>query len=294
MSRSSDPIGLLSIPRTDYHADPCSVPSLSSSIIFELLRSPKHAWLSHPKLGGGVRDDDVRMSLGTIAHSILLEGDESSVVVIEADDWRTKAAREARDAAWAEGKNPILAGKMADVRAMVTAAREFIGGNLLLEPNWTAGLPEQSLFWQEGDVYCRALLDKLDVNGFVIFDYKTTANAHPESWARTQLVSMGYDIQAAWYRRGVQAVFGGTEPEFCFLVQEISPPYACSWVACSPAMLAIANKKIDHAIALWQQCLASNEWPAYPNHVLFAEPLPWQEAAWNERISLEQMAKEVQ
>lgn len=269
--------------RAAYHADEyCPTPSLSNSIIGELLRSPKHAWQAHPKLGGAPEDHSARADIGTIAHSVLLEGDESKIVVVDAEDWRTKAAQAARDEAWANKCNAILARQMDDVRAMVKVATEFIAASGMSK-QWSEALPEQAVFWREGDVWCRALLDKF-LSGEFIFDYKTADNAKPEVWTRGALVNGGYDVQAAWYRRGVEAV-EGIAPPFLFLVQEITAPYACAWVGISPALEALANRKIDHALRLWRDCLIKNEWPAYSTATYWADPLPWQIATWEEQVA---------
>src|SRR3972149_5802627 len=67
-------------------------------------------------------EDSERFDLGRAAHAYLLEG-ESGFAIIEAADWRTKAAKEARDAARAAGKIPLLADRWGDVQGMALAAQ---------------------------------------------------------------------------------------------------------------------------------------------------------------------------
>ena len=80
-----------------YQRDPCPSPSLSSHIAHRLItQSPLHAWYAHPRLNPRyVEEDSTAFDLGSCAHALLLEG-EDSIAVIEADDWRTKVAKEAR------------------------------------------------------------------------------------------------------------------------------------------------------------------------------------------------------
>ena len=87
--------GIYTIPHDVYHQDPCPTPSLSSSVAKVLLRqSPAHAAMQHPKLNNNyVNAESSRFDLGTIAHALLLEDDSSRLITIEADDWRTKAAK---------------------------------------------------------------------------------------------------------------------------------------------------------------------------------------------------------
>ena len=273
----------------EYHADPCPTPSLSASIAHVLLsQSPRHAWTAHPRLNPAYAPEESEaFDLGTAAHAYLLEG-ETGFVIVEAPDWRTKLAREARDLARAEGKTPLLAHRWADVQAMATAAREQLGSHPAPEP-LGGGDPEQTLLWHEGDMWCRARLDWLHEDLRTIDDYKTTAtSAHPAVWSRS-LFASGYDIQAAMYLRGVKAVFGATA-EFRFVVQETTPPYALSVIGLDPEALALGAAKVGRAIALWRECVTTNTWPAYPTRTCYAEAPPWAAAQWLERTYYEEVS----
>ena len=264
--------GIYTIPHDEYHADPCPTPSLSSSVAKVLLRqSPAHAAMQHPKLNNNyVSAESSRFDLGTIAHALLLEDDSSRLITIEADDWRTKAAKEARDAARAEGKIPILVKQAAHLLKMVGAARAFMRSSEIGDMKF---MPEQTLAWKEGDAWCRARPDWLSTDHTLILDYKTTDDANPEAFIR-QIARMGYDTQAEFYSRGLEAVTG-KRPLFVFLAQEIESPYACSLVALSNSYMAIAASKVARAIRTWSYCLKSGDWCAYSNKILYAEPESW-------------------
>src|SRR2546428_856296 len=110
-------------------------------------QSPAHAWIGHPKLNPQWSVDDgasSRADLGSAAHDVILLGVEHTrVVVVTADNWRTNAAKEARDAARAAGKIPILE-KFADsIHAMNASVRETLAR---AEISWTS--TEQTLLWQ--------------------------------------------------------------------------------------------------------------------------------------------------
>jgi len=257
-----------------YQADPCPKPSLSSGIANILLtQSPAHAWLAHPRLNPAYqREFDSRFDLGSAAHTALLERDESKIVIVEADDWRTKAAREARDAAQADGRYAILARQYADVQKMVSAAHSYIQSTEL-RGIFDTGSPEQSLVWQEGDVWCRARPDLLSADRRAMLDYKTTDSANPEVFIR-QIPRMGYDGQASWYSRGMEAI--GHDTEFIFLTQEITEPYSCSLVGLSNAYKEVARLKVERALRIWRECTETNRWPAYPTEICYAEPTAYQ------------------
>lgn len=276
--------GAHSLPAGDYHADPCEQPSLSSSIAHILCtRSPAHAWAAHPKLNPNYQPrEDPRFDVGTAAHAIMLEQD-NAIVIVNADDWRKKDAQEARDLARAQGKIPLLAKTFEEVGEMLIAVTRQLTDHHARPALFQDGLAEQTLIWDEpGDVVCRARLDWLRDDRATIDDLKTTTrSASPDSYAR-QLFGVGGDIQAAFYLRGVQELYGAT-PEFRWVVVETSPPYALSVISPGPDILSIGAKKVAYAINLWRQCLATDDWPGYPQDICYAELPAFEEARWLER-----------
>jgi hypothetical protein len=237
--------------------------------------------MAHPKLNPDfVRQEEERFDIGTAAHALLLSG-ITAVEVLDAPDWRTKAAKEWRDAVRADGRIPLLAKHWGAVQAMAQAATEQLVAHEADPPLFNDGKPEQTLVWEEpGGVLCRARIDWLRDDLDAIDDYKTTsASADPEKWTRSMFTS-GYDVQAAFYLRGLEALAGVDEAQMRFVVQETFPPYALSVVAPGPAALAIGRKKVDFAINVWRRCLERDEWPAYPRQVCWAELPPWEEERW--------------
>lgn len=283
---------LLTVPASQYHADKIAdQPSLSSSVAHVLLtRSPAHAWTCHPRLNPDYeQEESATFDLGRTVHSLLLEGDGSNIVVVDADDWRTKAAKEQRDLARADGKTPLLARQYEQAMDMLEAVGEQILRLKVDPPVFQAGKAEQTLVWDEQGVTCRARVDWLRDDHRTIDDFKTTAkSANPAVWSRG-IFALGYDVQAAFYLRGLRAVTGA-DAEFRFVVAETTPPYAVSVVALAPSALALANEKVDHAIRLWRRCLETNEWPSYPNAVAYAELPAYEEMRWLERHDLEEAA----
>ncbi len=269
-----DKPGIYEMPLTDYIADPCPEPSLSASVAHTLIaESPIHAFVNHPRLNpGGAREESSRMDLGTICHGILLEGDESRVVLIEAEDWRTKAAREQRDTARADGKVPVLAHQMGPIRKMVEVAKSAINDSELAEA-FNDGTAEQTMVWSEGGIWMRSRPDWLTTNRRLILDYKTTGtSAEPSSWMRGPMLGNGCDLQAALGLRGLRKLFDSRDPKFVFMVQETEPPYAMSFVSLSNQFLEMSEHKLDRAIQMWSDCVLMNVWPGYPSRVCYVEP----------------------
>lgn len=271
-----------------YHGDTVlSRPSLSASLAHILCTSsPRHAWASHPKLNPHfVRVDEERFDVGTVCHALLLERrDVSDVVhIVDAADWRTKAAQEQRDAARAAGLIPLLTHQAEQVVQMLAAVRPQLDA-FACEPGLLVdGKPEQTIVWEEdGGVVCRARIDWLHDDFSAIDDLKTAARtADPAVWTRTML-SIGGDVQTRFYQRGVRAVTG-VEPQFRFVVVETAAPFAVSVVSLAPSLAALADAKIEFALRLWRGCLERDEWPAYPTEVVSVEAPGWAESQWWER-----------
>lgn len=266
-----------------YHADQlCHEQTLSASIAHVLCaRSPLHAWTAHPRLNPQYKPKTSdAFDLGTAAHALLLQG-ENACEVIDAKDYKTKVAREAKAAAYAAGKTPLLVGQWARVQEMVTAVKAQIATFDDGPPLLANGRPEQTLIWHEGGITCRSRLDWLTNDYAVVDDLKTTsASGHPQEWTR-RLWSFGADVQCAMYKRAVRTL-SGTDPIFRWIVAETEPPYAVSIIGLAPSALALADEKCEYAIAAWRDCLAAGQWPSYPPAVALAEMPGWAEDRWVE------------
>jgi hypothetical protein len=181
-----------------------------------------------------------------------------------------------------EGKVPLLAKDAGAVAEMVAAVREQLKTHTADPPLFADGKAEQTIVWEERGVVCRMRADWIRDDLRACDDLKTTSrSANPRTWSRS-LFGLGYDLQAAFYVRGIEQTTGET-PEFRLAVVETTPPYALSVIGLAPEVMTIARKKFDYALDLWRTCLEKNEWPAYPPKVAYAELPAWEESAWLER-----------
>src|ERR1700677_1732534 len=244
--------GIFNLSAEAYHADPCPTASLSSSIANILLdQSPAHAWMAHPRLNVNYeRQEKSRFDLGSAAHMMLLERREDRIVRVQAPDWRTKAAKEQRDAAQANGQYAVLEHQYNDIVAMCATAQDYLVDTELADILAT-GDAEQSVIWQEDKLWYRCRPDLMSKDRRICLDYKSTASAAPDFIIR-QIGRMGYDLQAEPYSRGIMVVTGIC-PTFVFLFQEITKPYACSLVALSNAYRELGKSKVGRAITLWHR-----------------------------------------
>lgn len=263
--------GIYAMTADQYHADPVAGGSLSSHGARDLLKCPavfRHKRDTYAPVHKPDYDE------GTAAHLAVL-GAGASVVVVNAPDWRTKAAQQDRDAAYAAGKTPILKHKWDRIKTdQVAAVRAHPLANAIL----SGGRPELVLVWQDETtgVWCRAMLDYL--HQLWIGDYKTCENVDPvDPYAiRKAISSYGYFIQAVHYQDGAAALGLGVLP-FYFVFQEKTEPYLVSVVDLDDEYRAIGRRRVDLARQIYRDCMAADQWPAYlaTNEIATIAPPRW-------------------
>lgn len=273
-----------------YHADPCPAPSLSASVAKVLIeKTPAHAWLEHPRLNPQrTEDNDPKFDAGKAVHSLFLEGIDI-LGWVDAKDWRTKAAQEARDEHRAAGRIPVTAPQHERLLGLLPSLQARVARLDDAPAPFTDGSPEQTLIWQEENgVWCRARLDWLRHDYSVIDDLKTVASASPGmdfgDFGRA-VWTIGHDVQEAFYRRGLRKL-AGIDPRFRFIAIELDGP-GISCCSLGAAWRAIGEAKVERAIALWGDCLARNDWPGYPSSAVELEPPAHEIARW-EAITAEE------
>lgn len=275
--------GVYTMPSETYHADPVPGGSLSSSGARKLLPPScpaRFRWeTDHPPTSKAVYD------FGHAAHTLVL-GAGPEIAVIHADDWRTKAAKNARDAAHAAGLVPLLDCDYAVVQAMAAALAAHPAARALFDPS--AGSPEQSLFWRDErtGITRRGRLDWLPDAGsgrLIIPDYKTCRSADLASIAKA-IHSYGYHCQAAWYRDAVMAVGHADDAAFVFVFQEKEPPYLVTVVEPDLVALRLGAALNRKAIDIYVECVESGRWPGYSDDVELISLPPWAEARYIEEI----------
>lgn len=276
--------GIYSMPMKEYLADPVETPSLTASILNELLqKSPAHARMRSPRLYAGyVPEDSATFDMGKAAHKLLLERTDDGIVWIPHNDFRTKAAQESRDEARAKGQMPILSKNEGTLREMVKRGREAIAQSEFSDL-WDRGSVEQTVVASDCEYLMRCRPDWWSEDRKLIIDVKSTESAEP-SFAIRQVGRLGYDVSAAYYLRLCEG-YGAENYVWMFI--ETEPPFSVSFVALGNAFKAIADEKVDRGIATWKQCLSTDKWPAYPLNVHYAEPTAWMLADFESRMNRE-------
>ena len=281
--------GLYRMHAETYHADPCPEPSLSRSVAVKVLhKTPRHAWLAHPKLNLNFEEEHSdKFDLGSVAHTLLLNQGRT-MEVLDYPDFRTKVAKEARDEARAGGKTAILFKDYERAVQMTEAARQQVGRINGCETAFLKGEAEIVIAWQDKDgIWCRTMVDwmqKPDGRRIVVYDYKTTGtDANPEVLGR-HLLNLRLEMQFGFIERAIRTV---VDPElkvdFRFVVQETEPPYMLSVVDFDEQAKCMGQKKTAAAIALWHRCMTENHWPGYPRQICTLETPGFISNPWFER-----------
>lgn len=271
--------------------------SLNASIASRILKaSPLHAWTDHPKLNPDWQPDEKRdFDFGKVAHKVLLEAksfpdlpEKFGIRLLAFSDYRKKEAQECREAAIQNGELPVLTEQWNRIHDMVIAARTYIHCTEDLAYIFESGIAEQTIVWQEGGrlnrpVHLRCRPDWVTMDRRVVLDYKSTdGSADPEYWSKWVLGETGADIQCAMNCRAIQ-IISGELPTFVFLVQETSAPFACSAVGLGPEEMALAGDRLETALAIWDKCLTSDNWPGYPNRISWIQRPTYVESDWAAR-----------
>lgn len=260
------------MPDAEYHADPAPTPSLSSSLARTIVeKSVLHAKFASPRFGEREEfEPTAAMQFGSAAHALAL-GKGAEVIGLEFDDWRSKAAREAREAHEAQGKLVFKIKDYERLVAMTDVIRPVIAD--LVGDNARA---EEAMFWQgRTGGWRRGKVDVMSSDRAIIVDYKTvTGSAEPESAGRS-LYTSGYHIQQALYMRGLDAL----DPDnvgrraFYFVVQEQNPPFAFSIHRLAGDGLSVADAQVDYAETTWDVSVTTGNWPAY-GRIVNHTPIP--------------------
>jgi hypothetical protein len=238
-------------------------PALSFSGAKVLIRPGGPARFAYEREHGRPPKDE--FDVGHAAHNAVL-GVGPELVVVDAADWRTKAAKEARELARAAGKVPVLPATAAKVADMARALRQHPVASRLLHVK--TGEPEVSLFWHDAEhgVDRRGRVDFLraaDKSGrLILVDYKTTTDASPAALERA-VINFGYHQQAPWYRDLVIGLGLAKSAPFLFVFQEVAPPYLVHVVELEPDLLAMGDDRNRQALRLFADCTERGVWPGY-------------------------------
>ena len=221
------------IPNEVYHSEV----GISSSTLRKFGHSQLHAV-------NDVQKTTDAMNFGTAAHYMLVEGEQAynqEVAVLMGSPYTN---------AYKENKADMLERYDCVIKEIEDTHIKGMKANIIDEADMylqaEGKLPEASFFWYEDKVLCKCRPDLIcppfkdlyKPGEIYVVDYKTTKSCDPKEFADS-VKYWGYDMQAAWYRRGMEKA-GYSVKEFAFVAQEKVPPYASK-------VFVITDEQMDKA-----------------------------------------------
>jgi hypothetical protein len=258
--------GIYDMPADVYHRSPTPEPSLSSSGAYTLASECPAAYRFQSRNPVNKRVFD----LGTASHLMMLEPAlfDDTVVVIRgftadgkpSKGYQSAAARDQRDAAYVQGKVPLLPEEAEMIRGMHAA----LWADPIGKHAFRRGKPEQSIFWRDAEfgIWRRTRPDWVPDHGNYLVNYKSAASSNPDDVAKA-IFNLGYFAKSAWELDGFEAVTGARPKKFCLLVQSKQPPYLVVPVWLHPDDMAWGQKLNRYACGVFRWCLDHDEWPGY-------------------------------
>ena len=242
----------------DYHADTSAI---SASGLKLFARSPAHYYAAYLDPNRIERSPTPAMRVGTATHCAILEPERFSAEYIalpEGLDRRTKEGKQAYADLLSTGAELLTSDDMSLVVNMACAFRDNATSRALFDRKHVV---EQSIFAEVNGVACKCRPDFMTADGLMVMDVKTTSDASPESFGKSAW-SIGYHIQAAFYRRVIQSATGIT-PDFIFGCVESDSPYLTAYYTVPQYLLDYADGVIDALLEQYAECLRSGIWHGY-------------------------------
>jgi exodeoxyribonuclease VIII len=231
-------------------------PALNFSLAKHLLRSPAHFRAAVDE----EREETDAMRIGTLAHSMVLEGKnllDLYAIKPEGMSFATKEGKEWRD----KQTLPIL--KEEDANAIPRIAEAIIENPDAAKILKGCQSRETPIIASMHGVECKCLIDLHDpASGkWTIGDFKTAQDASLREFANNAY-RMDYDMQAAWYS-DLLAISSGIEnaPWWFWIVTEKKPPFVNAVYIPSDELMQSGREKVQRALNIYNECMESGEWP---------------------------------
>lgn len=238
---------------------------VNSSLLKLIMQSPLH-FIHEVKNRQTFGVVSPAMRFGKAAHAFILEPEkfQSKLSILpEVENYRTKAAREERDAFLASvpvGNVVLKKDEYTDFMEGVTGLVEHkIISNLLADKN---SRMELSGYFRERvtGMGTKVRWDYINVERGTIFDLKTCQDCRMEEFQKT-IFNFKYYFQLALQKRAAEEIFS-KEFKICgYIAMESSAPFASAVYTLDDGALDYAYCELDSAFEKLSSCLESGIWP---------------------------------
>ena len=198
----------------------------------------------------------------------------AEVVIVDADSWRTNAAKQAREEAENRGAIAVLREKHDEAEAIANELRATLFDRGV---NLNDGAAQVRCEWTSSGVACKGFIDLLFLGGddgtATIYDLKTCENAAPDALK----LDLRSSLQAAAYVEAIETMhpeyLGRTSMKFIFAEAD----GADLTIAEPDGMLkSLGESRWRRAVQLWGECLKTSRFPGYPKEVARLAAKPWE------------------
>lgn len=275
------------MPNETYHAHKSASSSFLRAMHQTCPKKARHGSVFDPIEENKAHERKTAFDVGSAAHDYLLQREEFwkfNVVAPETyfciKDKVEKPFNDKRGNKWKKlseehaDKAILLHSEFEAVRKMVKTMDEhpFAGAA------FTDGVAERSLFWVDNDtgVWCRARPDFLPNDLRNVPDYKTTKEAVTPENVKKKISNLGYNMQHAFYTKGIEAVMGVRPNRFFFVFHEQDAPH-CITPAMPTQLSAKRGAQVNKKqLQVLSQCIETNHWPEYANGVISCDLPVWE------------------
>ena len=255
-------------------AEYLAIDAVNCSLLKKVAQSPAHArWSMENPM-----EPSPALVIGDAVHALVLEPHRFAEQYAEALDRpkRSKADKEAWEEWYAANPNvtPLKPDEYAQVFAMSNSVLEHETAAELLNG---AGHNELTMVWEDeaSGALCKGRADRVTTfeGGTAIVDLKTTVDASPEGFAKS-VARFGYDMQAAWYTEGANAI-EKADRRFLFICVEKTAPYGVTVQELDAQDVALGAKLNRILLRRWIECANEGVFTAYPRGVIRQRVPAW-------------------
>jgi len=251
------------IPIEHYLGQPCVGPSVNSSGLRAIWRSPAYYWCFSPLNPERLPPEEKEhFVLGKATHWCILGEDAFSTKFIvrpaRFDSWRTTESKKWRSDQEAVGRTVLLPSQIEVIRGMAKS----LARSPLVKAGILNGEIEQSIFWkdEETSIWCGSRPDCIPNDSGDVCDLKTSTSVEYDDISRT-IGTLGYHMQAALVGEGFKQVLKRPMTSFSLCFSEKTPPFCSRIVTLKDCDLDRGAKQNRASLRIMADCLEKNWWP---------------------------------
>ncbi len=247
----------------------------SSHGLMDMRRSPKYyKWRRENPI------DTDALSLGRLVHLMVLEPEKFALAKIKKKvDGRTKVGKAYNE----EFEASLLPGDIvveeSQKRKLELIHASMLANEFVKEVLTRPSLKEQTAFWIHEDtkVFCKFRPDITILEGDIMVDVKTCANAHQSVFTK-QIYNLCYDMQAAFYLDGYYRKTG-RHGKFFWLCPETEGVHDVACYHATDKIHGFGRVRYEKELRKFAHCFAKDDWPGYPKGIIPADLPGWVETA---------------